>query len=152
MFNLIRIEEKFDIDASAKTVFGILKDIINTPKWNLLHQGVKQVGDNRFVFKTEQGEATVTLHEIITNKSVTLKHENEESPYDKVGIILTPKADGVEVTDWGDLKDESQLETVREMTKEITELFHKCLKVYAEYLESGGNPDDFDKTEILAIQ
>ena len=49
---------------------------------------------------------------------------------------------------WGDLIDDSKLE----MVKKPTEMFLKSLKAFAEYVESGGNPDDYNKNELLTIQ
>ncbi len=48
----------------------------------------------------------------------------------------------------GILKDDSMLEKVRKPTQE----FLKSLRNYAEYVESGGNPDDYNKNELLKIQ
>jgi len=49
---------------------------------------------------------------------------------------------------WGILRDDSMLEKVRKPTEE----FVKSIKNYAEYVESGGNPDEYDKNELLTIQ
>lgn len=49
---------------------------------------------------------------------------------------------------WGILKDDSKLE----MVKKATKMFLKSLKIYAEHVESGGNPDDYDKKELLTNQ
>ncbi|KKL74415.1 hypothetical protein LCGC14_2065140, partial [marine sediment metagenome] len=73
---------------------------------------------------------------------------NEGSPFSEVGEFITSKGDGVEVMVRGTLKDDSMLEMVRKPTQG----FLKSLKTYAEYLESGGNPDDYNKNQLIPNQ
>lgn len=146
MINLARIEEKSEIDASAETVFNILYDNLNYPQWSLGTEEIKQIGEGKFLTKSKLGETTVIRKEVVTNERLIFT--NEGSPFGEVGEVITPKGNGVEVMVWGILKDDSMLEKVRKPTQ----MFLKSLKTYAEFLESGGNPDDYNKNELLTIQ
>ncbi len=143
---MVRIEEKSEINASAKTVFNILFDNVNYPRWSIGTEETKQISEGKFLSKSKLGEVTTTRTEAIPNERLTFKGEG--SPFSEVGEVITSKGDGVEVMVWGILRDDSMLEKVRKPT----EMFVKSLKTYAEYVESGGNPDEYNKNELLAIQ
>jgi len=146
VINLVSIEEKSEIDASAETVFNILNDNLNYPKWSLGAEEIKQIGEGKWLTKSRIGETTVIRKEAVPNERLIFM--NEGSPFSEVGEFITPKGDGVEVMVRGTLKDDSMLEKVRKPTQE----FLKSLKTYAEFLESGGNPDDYNKNELITIQ
>jgi hypothetical protein len=146
VINLVRIEEKSEIGASAETVFNILNDNLNYPQWSLGTDEIKQIGEGKFLTKSKIGETTVIRKEAVPNERLIFT--NEGSPFGEVGEVITPKGDGVEVMVWGILKDDSKLE----MVKKATKMFLKSLKTYAEYVESGGNPDDYNKKELVTIQ
>lgn len=122
------------------------KNYLNYPKWSLGTEEIKQIGEGKFLSKSKLGETTVIRKEVVSNKHLIFT--NEGSPFGEVGEVITPKGDGVEVTVWGIVKDDSMLEMVRKPTK----MFLKSLKTYAEYVESGGNPDDYNKNALLTIQ
>jgi hypothetical protein len=143
---LVSIEDKTEIGASAETVFNILYDNLNYPRWSLGAEEIKEIGEGKFITKSQIGETTVIRKEAVPNKYLIF--ENEGSPFGELREDIAPKGDGVEVTVIGSLKDESMLEKVRKPTK----IFLKSLKIYAEYIESGGNPDDYNKKEMLAIR
>ena len=46
VINLVSIEEKSEIDASAETVFNILNDNLSYPKWSLGAEEIKQIGES----------------------------------------------------------------------------------------------------------
>ena len=143
---MVRIEEKSEIGASVETVFNILNDYINYPRWSIGTEETKQLSEGKWLTKSKLGETTVIRKEAVPNERLTF--ESEGSPFSEVGEVITPKGDGVEVMVWGDLRDDSMLEKVRKPTEE----FVKSLKTYAEYIESGGNPDDYNKNELVTIQ
>lgn len=52
MINLVRIEEKSEIDATAETVFNILNDNLNYPQWSLGTDEIKQIGEGKWLTKS----------------------------------------------------------------------------------------------------
>lgn len=144
---MVRIEEKSEINASAETVFNILNNNLNYPRWSLGTEEVKQVSEGKFSSKSKLGEVITTRKEIVPNERLIFKNEGG-SPFSEVGEIITPKGDGVEVMVYGDVIDDSKVEMVKKPTK----MFLKSLKIFAEYVESGGNPDDYNKNQILTNQ
>ncbi len=143
---MVRIEEKSEINATAKTVFNILFDNVNYPRWSMGTEETKQISEGKFLSKSKLGESTATRTEAIPNERLTFKSDG--SPFSEVGEVITTKGDGVEVMVWGILRDDSMLEKVRKPTEE----FVKSIKNYAEYVESGGNPDEYNKNELSTIQ
>jgi hypothetical protein len=140
---MARFEEKIEINASGKTVFNIISDNLKYPKWNLIVDETKKIDENKFDVTTKMGKFFVIPKEAIPNERFTVVHEG--SPFNEVGEIIVPKAEGVEVTLWADIKDEKQ----EKMLRKSGETWLQSLKVYAEYIEEGHNPDDFTKKEIL---
>ncbi|MFX1394056.1 MAG: hypothetical protein ACFFAH_10820 [Promethearchaeota archaeon] len=77
--------------------------------------------------------------ETVPNERLSAKQEG--SPITGLGYILNPKGDVVEVTIWTEFEDPNQ-EAILGIAGDV---FINCLKKYAEYIEDGGNPDEYDK-------
>ncbi len=103
----------------------------------------KKIEEGKFLVKSKIGEITVIREEIVPNEKFVVKQEG--SPLKSVEYNLFSKGDSVEVIIRAEPKIEKRLENV----ERAGEMFLKSLKAYAEYLESGGNPDNFNKKEIL---
>ncbi len=71
----------------------------------------------------------------------SLSATQEGSPMTSLGYVLKPKGDIVEATIWSEFDDANQ-EPVLGIA---AEMLLKSLKKYAEYLESGGNLEEFNK-------
>ncbi|MCK4383725.1 MAG: hypothetical protein KAW66_10555, partial [Candidatus Lokiarchaeota archaeon] len=56
--------------------------------------------------------------------------------------IFEPKGDTTVVTMWA----EFELEDQREVMEMAADLFLKSLKVYIDYLNAGGNPEEYKKS------
>ncbi|MFX0064317.1 MAG: SRPBCC family protein [Candidatus Hermodarchaeota archaeon] len=132
-------ERKIEIDASAKRVFDILSDGPNAPKWNVTVDEYSAITDEKAQVKTTVGDMTATTTEAIENKKITMAIEG--SFMTAMGYIITPKGGGVEVTVWGEYEDEEHVEIM----EQAGEVLLESLKKYAEYLEAGGNPDEYQK-------
>jgi hypothetical protein len=65
--------------------------------------------------------------------------------FTSMGYILKPKGDLVNATLWGEFDDENN----EKLLVTAGELLLKCLKNFSEFLEEGGDPDDFDKKQII---
>ncbi len=134
-----KLEKKVDIAASQEIIWQIIDDEDNYPKWNIVVNEVKKLGEGNYFFKTNVGDITSTRIE--TNSPNSLSATQEGSPMTSLGYILKPKAEIVEATIWAEFDDAGQ----EPILGIAGEMLLKSLKKYAEYLESGGNPDKFNK-------
>ncbi len=134
-----RLERKLEINASAKTIFGILDDTMNYPRWNIVINEMKELEPGKHFAKTNVGDVTSTRTETVVNEKISTTQEG--SPMTAMGYVLKPKGDAIEATIWAEFELEDQ-EAVLGIAGEI---FLKSLKKYAEYLEAGGNPAEFEK-------
>ena len=128
-----------DIKASAETIFKIIDDDMNYAKWNLVVKSVEKRGEGKYYFKSTVGDVYSTRVETVPNEKLSAKQEG--SPITALGYILNPKVDVVETTLWSEFEQADQ-----EMVLGIAaDMFIECLRKYAEYIEAGGNPDEFNK-------
>jgi len=134
-----KLERKVDIAASQEIIWKIIDDDDNYPKWNIVVNEVKKLGEGNYFFKTNVGD--ITSNRVETNPPISLSATQEGSPMTSLGYILKPKADIVETTIWAEFEDTGQ----EPILGIAGEMLLKSLKKYAEYLESGGNPDKFNK-------
>lgn len=139
IFFMPRLERKLDIKASAQTIFNILDDTLNYPKWNIVVNEMKEIGPEKHFAKTNVGDVISTRTETVLNEKISTKQEG--SPMTEMGYILKPKGNVVEATIWAEFELADQ-EMILGMAGEI---FLKSLKKYAEYLEAGDNPAEFKK-------
>jgi hypothetical protein len=109
-------------------------------KWNIVVKDVSKLDKpGKFLFKTTVGDVTSTRAETVPNKKIYSKQEG--SPITGLGYILNPKGNIVEVTLFAEFEEEEQ-EMVLGMAGDM---FIDSLRKYAEYLESGGKPDKYNK-------
>lgn len=134
-----RVEKTIEISASQDKIFEIIDDDDNYAKWNIVVNEVTKLGEGNYFFKTNVGDITSTRIE--TNPPNSLSASQEGSPMTSLGYVLKPKGNVVEATIWSEFEDASQ-EPVLGIAGEM---LLKSLKKYAEYLEQGGNPDEFSK-------
>ena len=133
------VEKKVDIAASQDLIFKIIDDDDNYAKWNIVVNEVTKLGEGNYFFKTNVGDVTSTR--LDTNPTESLSAAQEGSPMTSLGYVLKPKGDVVEATIWAEFDDANQ----EPILGIAGEMLLKSLKKYAEYLETGGNPDEFNK-------
>ena len=134
-----RADIKKEINAPVEKVYEILNDLMILPRWNIAVTEISELEKDKYFLKTNVGDMINIVRENVPNKSIT--SDQEDSPMTKIGYILTPKGDGVEVTLWTEF-DEESMRTVLEMAGD---LFLKSLKVYVDYVMDGGNPEEYKK-------
>jgi hypothetical protein len=134
-----KVERKVDIAASQDKIWQIIDNDDDYPRWNIVVNEVKKLGEGNYFFKTNVGDLNSTRVE--TDAPNSLYATQEGSPMKSIGYKLKPKGDSVEATIWSEFDDASQ-EPVLGIA---AEMLLKSLKKYAEYLESGGNPEEFSK-------
>lgn len=134
-----KLERTIDIAASQDIVWQIIDNDDDYPRWNIVVNEVKKLGEGNYFFKTNVGDITSTRVE--TNAPNSLYATQEGSPMTSLGYNLKSKGDALEATIWAEFDDANQ-EPVLGIAGEM---LLKSLKKYAEYLESGGNPEEFSK-------
>jgi len=134
-----RADIKKEINAPVEKVYEILNDLMILPRWNIAVTEISELEKDKYFLKTNVGDMINIVRENIPNKSIT--SDQEDSPMTKIGYILNPTGEGVEVTLWTEFEEES-MRTVLEMAGD---LFLKSLKVYVDYVMAGGNPEEYKK-------
>ena len=134
-----RADIKKEINAPVEKVYEILNDLMILPRWNIAVTEISELEKDKYFLKTNVGDMINIVRENVPNERIT--SDQEDSPMTKIGYILTPKDEGVEVTLWTEF-DEESMRTVLEMAGD---LFLKSLKVYVDYVMAGGNPEEYKK-------
>ncbi|MHA1359733.1 MAG: hypothetical protein ACTSRC_16590 [Candidatus Helarchaeota archaeon] len=95
-----RLERKLEIKAKAETIFKILDDTMNYPRWNIVINEMSEIAPGKHFAKTNVGDVTSTRTETVVNKRISTSQEG--SPMTAMGYILRPNGEVVEVTIWAD--------------------------------------------------
>lgn len=139
---LVRVERDIEIKASQKRIFDILNDTMLGPKWNLALKELTRISENTYAAKSTVGDFTSIRSETVEPDKISMKIEG--GIFTSMGYILNSKGDMVKVTLWGEFDDENN----EKILVKAAELLLKGLKNFTEFLEEGGNMDDFDKKQI----
>lgn len=134
-----KVEKTIDIAASQEKIFEIVENDDDYARWNIVVNEVTKLGEGNYFFKTNVGDLTSTRVETVPPERVSATQEG--SPMTSIGYVLKPKGEVVEATIWSEFDDPNQ-EPILGIAEEM---LLKSLKKYAEYLESGGNRDEFNK-------
>ena len=134
-----KVERTIDIAASQERIFEIIDDDDNYAKWNIVVNEVTKLGEGNYFFKTNVGDITSNRIETVPPESLTATQEG--SLMKSIGYVLKPKGNIMEAMIWSEFDDPNQ----EPILGIAAEMLLKSLKKYAEYLESGGNPDEFKK-------
>jgi hypothetical protein len=134
-----KLERKIDITASQDKIWQIIDNDDDYPRWNIVVNEVSKLGEGKYFFKTNVGDINSTRIETVAPERLAATQEG--SPMTSLGYNLKPKGEVVEATIWAEFDDASQ-EPVLGIAGEM---LLKSLKKYAEFLETGGNPEEFNK-------
>jgi len=134
------IEIKKEILSPVETVYEILNDYLTLPRWNIIVTECTQLESKKYFLKTNVGDITNTEVENIPNEKMTSIQEG--SPMQKIGYKFESKGDTTLVTLWS----EFELDDQKEIMEMAGDLFLKSLKVYVDYLNAGGNPEEYKKS------
>ncbi|MFX1570919.1 MAG: hypothetical protein ACFFCV_21475 [Promethearchaeota archaeon] len=138
-----RVEINDDIKASAKTIYDILIDgDTYEAKWNLTVNELKSIGPKRWEVKSTLGDLISNRVEEVENEKISL--DIEGSIFTKMGYILKPKGDLCNALLWGEFEDEKNSKILTSAGGMLLD----SLKRFAEFMEKGGDPEDFDKKAL----
>jgi len=133
-------EQKKEIPSPVEKVYEILNNYLDLPRWNIVVTECTQLESKKYFLKTNVGDITnIEVENIPLEKMTSIQ---EGSPMQKIGYIFEPKGDTTVVTMWA----EFELEDQREVMEMAADLFLKSLKVYIDYLNAGGNPEEYKKS------
>ena len=140
----MRMEKKIEIKSSPKRIFDILSDAEIITKWNVgVDEIINKEEGKEFHLKSSIGDIIIVDWEQVENESATW--HMKDSFMNSIGYILEPKGDIVETTLWADMDSEK----LAKGYEKVGELTLKALKNFVEFLEDGGNPEDFDKKQLM---
>jgi hypothetical protein len=133
-------EQKKEIPSPVEKVYEILNNYLDLPRWNIVVTECTQLESKKYFLKTNVGDITnIEVENIPLEKMTSIQ---EGSPMQKIGYVFEPKGDTTVVTMWA----EFELEDQREVMEMAADLFLKSLKVYVDYLNAGGNPEEYKKS------
>ncbi len=132
-----------DINSSPEQIYKVLTDESVAVKWDLAVESQEKLEGNRFLVHTTIGDMISETIEEIENKSITIKIE--QSLFTKMGYILKPVGDYTEVIGWA----EFDIEKNRNILEKVGGLLLESLKKFVEYIEDGGDIEEFDKKAML---
>ncbi|MFX1569969.1 MAG: SRPBCC family protein [Promethearchaeota archaeon] len=138
-----KLERKIEINASSKKVWQVLSDIEHMPIWNVAIKEIKELEPNKYYVKSYMGDYTSINTERIENKKTTSKVDHPE--FTEYGFILNEKADITDLTYWVEVPKITR-EKIQARSLEIN---LKNIKNFVEYLEDGGDPEEYDAKLIF---
>ncbi|MDX1798419.1 MAG: hypothetical protein R3255_07205 [Candidatus Lokiarchaeia archaeon] len=138
-----KLERNIEINASSKNIWDVLSDIEHIPKWNIAIKEIKELEPNKYSVKSTMGDYTSTNTELIENKRISSKVDHPE--FTGYGFILNEKEDRTELAYWVDVPKITR-EKIQVRSLEIT---LKNIKKFVEYLENDGDPNEYDRKQIL---
>jgi hypothetical protein len=140
---MARVEIEDDMKASAKTIYDILIDgDTYEVKWNLTVNELKSIGPKKWAVKSTIGDLTSTRVEEVENEKISL--DIEGSIFTKMGFMLKPKGDLCNVALWGEFENEKNSKILTSAGGMLLD----SLKRFAEFMEEGGDPENFDKKAL----
>lgn len=134
-----RLDKKVELNTTVEKIYAILDDFMTLPRWNITVNGIEELEKDKYKIASTVGDVTNTVIENVPNEKMTSKQE--DSPMLQIGYLFEPKGDKCVVTLWTEYELEDQ-ESVLDIA---AELFLKSMKVYVDYLESGGEPEAYKK-------
>ena len=133
-------ELKMELDSPVEKIYEILSNTLDLPRWNIVVAECTELEPKKHFLKTNVGDVTnIEIENVPCEKMTSVQ---EGSIIQKIGYIFEPKGESTIVTLWA----EFELEDQRNVMEIAGDLFLKSLKVYANYLKDGGDPESYKKS------
>ena len=140
----MRLEKKIEINQTPENLYKIVADGQIATRWNpTLNEIVEKEEGQKFLLKSDIGDILIVDTESVENEHVTWHMEN--SDMNSIGYIVEPKGDMTEVTIWTEFENKK----LRKGYEKVADLVLKGLKNYVDFIEEGGDPEDFDKKQLM---
>jgi hypothetical protein len=140
----MRYEKKIEIRSTPKRIYDIVIDGEIITKWNIGVDDIQEREEGKeFLLKSTVGDILIVDWEQKENEHATWHMKNSDMK--SIGYILEPKGDMVETTLWVDFDNEN----LRKGFEKAGDLTLKSLKNFIDFLEEGGDPEDFDKKQLM---
>lgn len=138
-----KIERNIEINAPTNKVWESLTNREFVPKWNFSVNEIEELEPGKISVKSNMGDFIYTRTELIENERLSMKVEHPDIT--GYGFILKEKLDMTELSYWLDYK---KITTERIQARSI-EILLKEIKKFTEYIEDGGDPEEYDRKQIL---
>ncbi len=140
----MRLEKKIEINQTPENLYKIVADGQIATRWNpTLNEVVEKEEGQKFLLKSSVGDILIVDTESVENEHITWHMEN--SDVDSIGYIVEPKGDMTKVTIWTEFENKK----LRKGYEKVADLVLKGLKNYVDFIEEGGDPEDFDKKQLM---
>ena len=140
----MRVEKKIKLNQKPEFCYQIVADGAIETRWNpTVNDIIEKEEGQKYLLKSKVGDILVVGSENVENEYITWHIEN--SDMDAIGYIVEPKGDMTEVTVWTEFENKK----LRKGYEKVADLVLKGLKNYVNFIEEGGNPEDFDKKQIM---
>ncbi len=140
----MRVEKKIKINSTPKNLYDIVIDGQIGPRWNpALDEVIEKEEEQKFLLKSNVGDILIVDSEAVENEHLTYHMEN--SDMNSIGYIVESKGELTEVTIWTDFENKK----LRKGYEKVADLVLKGLKNYVDFLEDGGDPEDFDNKQRM---
>lgn len=132
-----------EIQAPPSKVYEILVDESLAVKWNLSINSQEELDDGSVKVHSTIGDMVSRTIEDVKNKRIAI--EIEGSIFNKMGYILKPIKKHTKIIGWAEFDDEDN----RKVLVKAGTVLLESLKRFVEYVEDGGDIEEFDKNKIL---
>ena len=134
-----KIARDIEIKSNTAKIYNILTDGEQTVKWNPIVNEITLLEENKYLLKSTIGD--IIINKIEKVKDLYIKWGMEQSDLHSMGYILNEKIPITNVELWVEYEDK----TFKKKFKETADLTLNGLKKYTEFIEAGGNINEYDK-------
>ncbi|UCD02535.1 MAG: SRPBCC family protein [Promethearchaeota archaeon] len=132
-----------EINAPPKKVWEAIEDPAHISRWNMTVKEITRLEPDKGSVKSTTGDFTYAITEQIKNKMISVKTEHPDIK--GYGFILKEKGDMTDLSYWVDYKIVEHEKILERSNMVIL----NGLKNFVEFLEDGGDPDEYDPKQIL---
>jgi len=136
---LPKIARNIDIKTNLEKIYNILTDGEQTVKWNPIVNEIAKLEENKYLLKSTIGD--IIINKIEKVKDLYVKWRMEQSDLHSMGYILDEKLPIAKVELWVEFENKK----FKKKFKEAADLTLEGLKRYIEFIEAGGNINEYDK-------
>ena len=113
------------------------------PKWLKIVKEITELEPQKHFVKSNIGDYTEKITEEVENKKITM--EVDFPDVNGHGFVLNEIGDMTELTYWEDF----EMITSEKIQAHILDITLTEIKKFTEYIEDGGDPDEYDRKQIL---